>query len=183
MKIKITMLLTMILVMGGIKTAQAQYYSFCADQIITLKGGLIGGDLGAGFEQRCGAQDGGVFTFSTLDYTTQKGSSITVAGTTTSTPRSHSIGAGGGLGYNFTDVIGLSDLHPFLGVGLLLGVNFVSDDFSGGAGIQAPVGADYLVSEGFAIGAEYVFNHIWDFNESGLNGASHDIMLRLSFWL
>lgn len=187
---KIVVLSFLGLVLSFSSTVQAQYYSFCVDPILSLKGGVvINGDWLVGVESRCDGQDGGLFSFSGIDYNTAKTTTPAVAATlanpaiASSSIRFHNISAGGGMGYNFTDVLGVADLHPFVGLGMLLSTTITKGDLTGYAGIQVPVGADYLVTESLALGVEYAFNHLWNFEDSNLSGPSHKVMFRLSFWM
>jgi len=153
--------------------ADAQNVTFCDELTLGLKVGSIQKELGYAIEQRCG-KSGGLYTSVGLDYSTKEALSV----------RAHYLGINLGAGYDFAEMLGVEDVHPFIGINPLFGINLVNAsnvDPSYGLGFKVPVGADYYISEQISAGAEYAYNYTWGLGNNSGNGDFHSFFARVNF--
>lgn len=181
--IKILTLLWVVvsIVFGFSLSVQAQ--GFCGQPMLSAKLGVMNKSFAFGFEQRCGGVNGGLFGFAGAEYIMpRKSSNGSVQSSVVPSAGINNFGLGGGLGYDFAKVIDVKDLHPFAGLGINFSVFSTSGSGSLTFGGKMPVGIDYFVAEDVALGAEYVFNFLYQTSGSiSQSNTYHGILFRINF--
>jgi|GEM_PF-2282842 len=156
---------------------------FCSQSTLSAKLGVMNKSFAFGFEQRCGGSNGGLFGFASVEYIMPRKSSGTSV-QTSSVPSTgiNNFGLGGGLGYDFAEVVDIESLHPFIGLGIRFSVLSTSGNGSLSLTTKLPAGVDYYITEELALGVEYSFNHAY--NGLGSSSSSltyHGALFRISF--
>lgn len=173
----------------GVNAAQAMD-GFCSEVTLGAKIGLIQEELGFGIEQRCG-KSGGLYTNLGLDFWTNGVDNGSALGISLGKNRATFLGINLGAGYDFSEMIGFEDWHPFVGISPMFGLTLsstkdipnVSDtsNTSSALGFKIPVGVDYYISESISAGFEYSYNRLWNLGSGSGNDDFSSFFARVNF--
>jgi|GEM_PF-6907407 len=157
--------------LGAASQAQAGLNDLCSDKSFGLKVGSVAKDLGVGVEVRC-TSPSYVFWDFDVDYSfTEK-----VGG-----KRGHFLAPAFGVGFDFVDVAGVEDLHPFLNAQALLAMAFFNNNFNTGPGFRFGLGADYGITDTMSAGVEYNYSHVYYVGSNTSNDGYSTFFARINF--
>lgn len=154
-----------------LSNAHAGLNDLCSDKSFGLKVGSMGKNLGLGIESRCTSPSYMFWEFD-IDYSLSE---------KIGTKRSHTLVPAFGVGYDFVDVAGVEDLHPFLNLQALASLGFFNKNVDAGPGFRFGLGADYFLTDGISAGLEYQYSRVFFIADSTPNVGYSSFFARINF--